>query len=91
VPKEVPVTVEWMRKRPPGDTYSTMSRFPEDADDSPRWSVVLNFLARAVSGGANWRATARFLVEEAPQERLTAGAQFELYEGRTRTAIVTVL
>ena len=78
---------------PSGKQYATVSRFAEDADTwlQEAWSIVLEF-DESPSGWSNpCLAQARFLVEEAPVDRLKPGRTFELYEGRKKIAVVEVL
>ena len=82
---------EKLARLPSGSSYSTVAKFPEDADtwSSDAWSVVLDF----PSGSAQVRsfvATVRFLAPNAPWGRLKAGCVFELYEGSKLTATATV-
>ena len=72
-----------------------LSRFAEDAADWPNgaWSVELTFDEPPPEQGGS-RASdgyVRFLVDEAPHERLARGVRFDLYEGLTRVAEVEVL
>lgn len=77
---------------PSGSKYSTVSRFDEDTDwPDKAWSVVLHFDESPHQQGSPSRATVRFLVTDAPQERLVVGAKFSVYEGRTKTATVEIV
>ena len=81
------------RSSPPtGPRYSAPARFDAARDAWPHeaWSVVLDLISRP-PGSTDWLAEVRFLFEEAPQELITAGARFELYEGKKRVAVGTVL
>lgn len=91
----VKVNVVWadvkLSRLPTSASYVTVAKFAEDAEAWPRegWSIVLEFQpenARARS----FEATARFLMPNAPWERLKSGCIFELYEGTRKTATVTV-
>ena len=80
---------------PPTLRYVGLSRFPGDRLDgsTDMWSVELRFVApppESVCSDIS-EATVRFLFDAAPQERLNAGARFELYEGNTKVADVDVL
>jgi hypothetical protein len=81
-----------MARLPSGNSYATVAKFVEDADAWPSkgWSVVLDFSPGSAQD-RSFAATARFLVPNAPWDRLKAGCVFELYEGTKRTATVTVL
>lgn len=92
----VKVKVVWedekMGRLPTGTTYATVAKFAEDAETWPKegWSVVLEF--RPVGARSrSFEATARFLVPNAPWERLKPRCVFELYEGFRKTATVRVL
>jgi len=95
VSRLVKVKVSWSQdklRRPSGTTYSTVARFAEDIGwpNGDAWSVVLEF----VPGEAlhpDFYGMARFLVPEAPQDRLRSGSSFELYEGDKVAARVMVL
>ena len=78
---------------PAGKRYSTISRFTEDADTwlQEAWSIVLEFDEPPVDPGKPSMAKARFLVERAPVDRLTPGCAFDLYEGKTKVAIVEII
>lgn len=80
-----------MGRLPSGTSYATVAKFSEDANAWPRegWSVVLNF-DPAGAQSREFEATARFLVPNAPWGRLKTGCVFELYEGNTCAATVTV-
>jgi hypothetical protein len=90
------VRVAWTNQkgttRPWGDRYITVAKFPEDGASWPvdAWSVVLEFPAGTAQQDM-FEAKARFLLEDAPWERLSAGREFELYEGRRLAAKVSVL
>lgn len=93
----VDVLVDWCPTKkanlPSSGIYSTVAKFAEDAELwlSEAWSVVLEFGPMQTSSDGRFLARARFLVESAPLERLSAGRVFDLYEGFKRTATVTVL
>jgi hypothetical protein len=53
------------------------------------WSLVLDRVAQPASG--EWVARVQFLVQEAPEDLLQVGAQFELFEGNKCIAHGTVL
>lgn len=88
----VKVDVEWssdkLNNLPKSGVYSTVAKFPEDkAWPSDAWSIVLEI---PVSGNSS-EIFARFLMPNAPWNRLKPGCKFELYEGFKLTAKVTVL
>ena len=94
--RPVKVRVEWaerkMARLPISTTYSTVAKFQEDtiAWPSDAWSVVLEFQPENARSRV-FEATARFLVPNAPWDRLTTGCVFDLYEGTQKTATVTVV
>jgi hypothetical protein len=79
-------------KLPSGPQYSTVARFPEATSpwQEEAWSVVACFEGPADSERKQ-RAQVRFLAEDAPHGLLHDGARFDLYEGRSRVATVTIL
>ncbi|MFC5473995.1 hypothetical protein [Paraherbaspirillum soli] len=93
----VKVRVTWcsekMKHLPSSRSYSTVAKFAEDAEHWPdtAWSIVLDFSSSVVAHAESFEATARFLVPDAPWERLRSGCVFELYEGFKKAASVTVL
>lgn len=81
------------RRSPPiGPRYSAPARFEAawDAWPDEAWSLVLELISRPTES-VDWIAEVRFLVEQAPQELLTDGARFDLYEGQKCVAHGTVL
>jgi len=92
----IKVNVVWSNEKigrlPTSGSYATAAKFAEDADTWPRegWSIVLEFQPENAKARA-FEAVARFLVPNAPWERLKTGCVFELYEGTRKTAMVTVL
>lgn len=87
------VRVRWVNKGkarlPQPPTYSTMARFAEDAGADEAWSIVLEF--SDVSSDKEIQASAHFLSEDAPCDRLKSGVTFEMVEGFEVTAYVRVL
>ncbi len=76
------------RQTPPsGPRYSPTARFEAAKEDR---SVVLDLVSRP-TGSADWIADIRFLFDDAPQDLLSDGARFELYEGKRRVAHGTIL
>jgi len=92
----VKVNVVWSDEKtgglPLGTTYVTVAKFLEDAGTWPSegWSVILDF-PHGKAKNRSFEARARFLMPNAPWNRLKKGCNFELYEGDRRTALVTVL
>src|SRR5215813_1161677 len=64
---------------PTGKKYATISRFTEDADTwlQEAWSIVLEFDEPPSVQGNPSLARARFLVEQAPVDRLKPGHAFD--------------
>ncbi len=86
--------VEGGRAAPPSGSgprpYTTVVRFDGDAwpaDDT--WSLVVDKIES--EGDYGWTAQVRFLVPEAPTEKLFSGQRFELYEGTKLVATGTLL
>lgn len=78
---------------PTGRTYSTVSKFQEEAGDGSgeAWSVILEFPTAPATQGNPSTGIVHFLADEAPQDRLVPGRTFELYEGKRRVATVELL
>ena len=78
---------------PTGKKYATISRFTEDAGAwlQEAWSIVLEFDEPPSVQGNPSIARARFLVEQAPVDRLKPGHAFELYEGKKKVAMVKII
>ena len=95
--KLVRVRVEWspakLAELPASGMYSTVARFADDCswpqDDA--WSILLQLPSLNEMRGGTFDAEARFLVSDAPADRLRSGMSFELFEGQIRTATVFVL
>jgi hypothetical protein len=72
-----------------------LSRFPEDGSQWPdgSWSVELRFDQPPPEQGPKdvSRGTVRFVMDEAPQDRLRKGVRFSFYGGITKVADVDVL
>ncbi|WP_068089096.1 hypothetical protein [Polycladidibacter stylochi] len=91
----VHVKVAWepCKQEPPiSGKYITPAHFlnPDDKWPDEAWSVVLEFHKQ--EGAFNYhRGTARFLVQNAPSDWLKSGSIFEMFEGKKKTAKVTVL
>jgi hypothetical protein len=97
--KYVSVKVDWIpveeggrSSLPAGLKYSTVSRFKEDGDNWQKqaWSVVLEFERSPLEQGNPSYGKARFLVEDAPEDRLSPGRTFELFEGAKKVAYVEI-
>ena len=95
--KIVEVIVTWLASKaavlPHGHQYITVAKFEEDKDtwEKEAWSIVLEFSEIPAKQGNPSRGTARFLVENAPIERLVSGKKFEMYEGKTKVAEVEIV
>lgn len=88
MPSWVKALINWFpppRGRiPPGPVYSTPARFEKHRDKWPdeAWSIVAEFV-EPVRPDGSVLVRLRFLVDEAPQELLAPGGQFDLFEGDT--------
>ena len=74
--------------------YITVAKFEEDKTswENEAWSIVLEFENSPNQQGNPSKASAKFLMEDAPVERLKKiNSIFELYEGRTKTAEVKII
>ncbi|MBS9443672.1 MULTISPECIES: hypothetical protein [Photorhabdus] len=94
------IKVEWISEQnggrknpPPAGRYFAVSRFPEDINwQNNAWSVVFEFKSTEkkdneyVSEG-----TVRFLMENAPNERMETNEYFNIYEGPKKVAKVFLL
>jgi hypothetical protein len=93
--KASPVVVHWSADKrknlPTSGQYTTVARFEEDRATwgSDAWSVVLNIHGDVSAEPC--RADARFLMQNAPHDRLKPGTRFELLEGDKVTAQVEVV
>ena len=96
--KQAQATLRWLspdeggRSEPPtGPSYSTVARFKEQRVDwtTEAWSLVVEF--EVPPNDRQMVASVRFLVEDAPEELLHAGSEFELLEGTRLVAEGTVL
>lgn len=78
---------------PAGLRYVTVARFPEDGENwtQQAWSVVATFSIPPSEQGSPSTGDVRFLVDEAPRERIAPDRHFDLYEGGRRVAVVQVL
>jgi hypothetical protein len=77
-----------------GTWYSTEARFPQQSESNLQengWSVVLEFTTPPTEQGNPSSGTARFLVEDAPEDWLYPGQVFGMHEGRRMTARVEIL
>jgi hypothetical protein len=72
------------RTYPPiGPRYVTIVRFKGESDRdllAQAWSLVVDFTTQP-DAELSHEVRVRFFVEDAPQERLIAGAEFDLVEG----------
>ncbi len=93
----VEVLVTWLESKaiilPDTLRYSTAAKFEEDEEtwEKEAWSIVLEFTEPPAKQGNPSRGKARFLVENAPEDRLVSGKIFEMYEGMKKVAEVTIL
>jgi hypothetical protein len=86
---EVRARLTWRIKRtegvpyPRGEQFVTPARFERQADDwtADAWSLVVR-AAGPLLQDATQPVVIRFLMDCAPQEWLSSGSKFELYEGR---------
>jgi hypothetical protein len=94
--RDVSVEVFWEGRyasKPPSVLkHAQVSRFPQNRDLWPnnQWSIVLEFAVPPSVQGNPSNATAHFLVDTAPHERLFSGNTFELFAGRDRLATVNI-
>lgn len=98
--KQVSVSVSWLPKEkggrtklPDGHQYLTVAKFNEDGPEwiHNAWSVKILFDTSPSSQGNPSIGTASFIAENAPEERLFSGQNFELFEGPKKVATVKVL
>jgi hypothetical protein len=93
----VDVLVTWMAYKaanlPLCSQYITVAKFEEDEGtwNKEAWSIVLDFDEPPALQGNPSRGKARFLIENAPVERLVTGRKFGMYEGVTKTAEIEIL
>ncbi len=73
--------------------YIGIGRFEEDGPGWPdgSYSVVCSFIEPPSEHGSPIEAKVKFLVENAPHERLAPGVRFRLYEGPHEVAAIEVL
>lgn len=100
--KKAFVKVNWIpfhaggRKQPPlGSSFVAVAKFPDQSEEAWKkqaWSVRLEFLEDEAGEPSNSTyAFAHFLSSQAPQEKLSPGAAFEICEGARPVAQVQVL
>lgn len=90
----LPAEVRGTAQRPHGLRYVGISRFDSDGPEWPdgAFSVVCEFeVPPSERNSDSSEATVRFLVPDAPQERLSPGVRFRLYQGTVAVAVVEVL
>ena len=75
---------------PTGFQYVTIAKFDENWLNEA-WSIVLEFEKPPNIQGNPSIGYARFLMPNAPKNKLTSGSSFELYEGNSLAAKVTVI
>lgn len=68
---------------PRGKVFATPARFEQQGDDwmANAWSLIVKAQGVVQPDGTQL-VRVRFLMDDAPQEWLTPGRGFELYEGR---------
>ena len=95
--KIVEVLVTWLGFKaislPDTFQYITVAKFEEDKRswEKEAWSVVLEFTDSPRNQGNPSRGRAKFLVLNAPIERLVTGRKFDMYEGKVKVAEVAIL
>ncbi|MEQ1561066.1 MAG: hypothetical protein ABL933_19310 [Methyloglobulus sp.] len=95
--KIVDVKVTWLASKavalPHCHQYITVAKFQEDKEfwEKEAWSIVLEFNTSPAKQGNPCLGTARFLVENAPVERLIRGKKFEMHEGKTKVAEIEII
>jgi hypothetical protein len=95
--KKIDVLVTWFASKvenlPKGNRYITVAKFEEDRDtwEKEAWSIILEFIQPPINQGNPSKGMARFLVEDAPTDRLITGKKFEMYEGREKVAEVEII
>lgn len=91
--KKVKVKIEWQGNKvlhpPTGSQYITVSKFNSNWENDA-WSIVLEFEVPPSKQGNPSYGFAKFLLSNAPQDKLASGSKFELYEGANLVAIVSV-
>jgi superfamily II DNA or RNA helicase len=67
---------------PPGPRYSTVARFVQQGSNwrENAWSLVLQFVEDPDQQGSH-TANVKYLSDDGPQDWLTSGSRFELWEG----------
>lgn len=88
------VKIDWQANKainlPTGIQYITVAKFDEDWMHGA-WSIVLEFEQPPNLQGNPSIGYARFLMPNGPKDKLVSGINFELYEGNSLTAKVTVI
>jgi hypothetical protein len=75
---------------PTGLQYITVAKFDESWIDEA-WSIVLNFEIPPSQQGNPSKGYAKFLMPNAPLDKLFSGQLFQLYEGNVLVAKVEVI
>lgn len=91
---KVQVKVEWQGTKlfnlPTGLKYITVGKFDDNwLEDA--WSIVLDFTIPPAEQGNPSFGLASFLMANAPGNKLKSGVMFELYEGKSLTAKVSII
>jgi len=94
--RNVDVNVKWCGAKalnlPQSNQYVTVAKFNEDLTwQNEAWSIILEFKVTPKEQGNPSNGSARFLMQNAPSERLRVGAEFDLYEGDSLVAKVKVI
>lgn len=90
--REIKETYAWLTWRinrpegapyPRGERFATPARFEQQGDDwaAEAWSLVVEAVGPVLTDSTQ-PVRVRFLIDDAPQEWLSSGSKFELYEGR---------
>ena len=97
--KQVLVKVDWLhpaqggrKELPSGDSFQTVGKFPHQTMQewlSDAWTVKIDWLDR--DNSASWYGLASFPAPNSPEDWLTAGGSFELFEGPRSIGAVSVL
>ena len=92
--EKIKVKIEWQGNKathlPTGLQYITVAKFDEDWIQDA-WSIVLEFEQPPNKQGNPSLGYARFLMPNAPKNKLFSGVNFELYEGDKLTAKVMAI
>lgn len=91
--EKVKVNVTWQGNKaehlPTGLQYITVAKFDEGWEKDA-WSIVLEFEKPPSIQGNPSLGYAKFLMPNAPKEKLSSGVEFELCEGSSLVAKVQI-